>query len=214
VLALIGANGAGKTTLIDVVTGATPLQRGHVLLEDREIGAERIETRARLGVGRTFQSVRTFDNLTVEEGVRLGGSAAGGIDQERIDQLLTATGLENRCDELPAALALSERRLLDVARALAGAPTVMLLDEPSAGMNEAERDELGAMILTVRKAGTTVIVVDHNLDLVVGIADRVAVLDFGRLLAIGAPNLVFDDPSVRRAYLGDTESPAPSDEVR
>ncbi len=212
VLALIGANGAGKTTLIDVVTGAVRLQRGRVLLGCRDMGAEQIEVRARLGIGRTFQNVRTFDHLTVGEGIRLGGVACGGIDETRLEELLSATDLEDRRDDLPAALTLSEKRMLDIARALAGAPTVMLLDEPSAGMNEGEREGLATMILAVRESGSTVVVVDHNLDLVRGIADRVAVLDFGALLAVGAPDVVFDDLAVRRAYLGDPEMPAPDGE--
>ena len=202
ILALVGANGAGKSTLIDVVAGRHRCQRGSIRLGGEELTGLRPEARVRAGVARTFQSVRMFDHLTVEEVVRLGRRAARQRQPPGIDEVLALVALEGRREDLPGSLTLAEQRRLEVARALAAAPAVVMLDEPSVGMNLEERTELAELVRAIRDRGTTVLVVDHNLDLVLGVADRVVVLDFGRVLAVGPPDQVFGDPRVRAAYIG------------
>ncbi len=200
VLALIGANGAGKSTLIDVVTGRVPAQAGTISLEGRPIQGRRADQRARAGLARTFQDVRTFAHLTVEEHVRV--ALRPGVALVEVERSLAAAGLLERRDQLPARLNPAERRRLEIARAMAGRPEVLLLDEPSVGMVEAEREEIAALVDGFRSEGIAVVVVDHNLDLALGVADRVAVLDFGRVIAVDTPGEIFDDERVRAAYLG------------
>lgn len=204
IVALIGANGAGKTTLIDVVSGAVALQQGQIRLGATDVGALDAASRSRLGVARTFQSVRSFSHLTIEESVWLGGVAAGGISGAAAAHILSLVGLESRHDALASHLTPTELRRLELARALAGAPSFLFLDEPSAGMDESERAELAAAIRAVRATGTAIVIVDHNLDLAFGLAERVVVLDFGRLIATGSPEAVFENSAVRTAYLGET----------
>ena len=162
----------------------------------------RPEARVRAGVARTFQSVRMFGHLTVEEVVRLGRRAAGQRPPPGVNEVLDLVALEGRREGLPGSLTLAEQRRLEVARALAAAPALVMLDEPSVGMNLEERTELAELVRAIRDRGTTVLVVDHNLDLVLGVADRVVVLDFGRVIAVGPPDQVVDDPRVRAAYIG------------
>jgi branched-chain amino acid transport system permease protein len=206
-LALVGANGAGKSTLIDVVAGRHRCQRGSIRLGGEELTGLRPEARVRAGVARTFQSVRMFGHLTVEEVVRLGRRAARRRPPPGVDELLALVALDRKRESLPASLTLAEQRKLEVVRAVAASPAVVLLDEPSVGMNVEERAELSELILRIRDRGTTVVVVDHNLDLVLGVADRVVVLDFGRVLAVGDTDTIFDDPRVREAYLGAIVAP-------
>jgi branched-chain amino acid transport system permease protein len=201
ILALVGANGAGKSTLIDVIAGRHRCQRGSIRLGGEELSGMRPEARVRAGVARTFQSVRMFGHLTVEEVVRLGRRGAGR-PPPGVNDVLALVDLEGRREDLPGSLTLAEQRRLEVGRAVASAPTLVLLDEPSVGMNLEEREELADLVRGIRDRGTTVLVVDHNLDLVLGVADRVVVLDFGRVLAVGAPEEVIADPRVRAAYIG------------
>jgi branched-chain amino acid transport system permease protein len=202
ILALVGANGAGKSTLIDVVAGRHRCQRGSIRLGGEELTGLRPEARVRAGAARTFQSVRMFGHLTVEEVVRLGRRAARRRPPPGVDELLALVDLEGKREALPGSLTLAEQRRLEVGRAVASAPTLVMLDEPSVGMNLEEREELADLVRGIRDRGTTVLVVDHNLDLVLGVADRVVVLDFGRVLAVGAPDDVIADPRVRAAYVG------------
>jgi branched-chain amino acid transport system permease protein len=201
ILALVGANGAGKSTLIDVVAGRHRCQRGSIRLGGEELSGMRPEARVRAGVARTFQSVRMFGHLTVEEVVRLGRRGAGR-PPPGVNDVLALVDLVGRRENLPGTLTLAEQRRLEVGRAVASAPTLVMLDEPSVGMNLEEREELADLVRGIRDRGTTVLVVDHNLDLVLGVADRVVVLDFGRVLAVGTPDEVIADPRVRAAYIG------------
>jgi branched-chain amino acid transport system ATP-binding protein len=201
ILALVGANGAGKSTLIDVVAGRHRCQRGSIRLGGEELSGMRPEARVRAGVARTFQSVRMFGHLTVEEVVRLGRRGAGR-PPPGVNDVLALVDLVGRRENLPGTLTLAEQRRLEVGRAVASAPTLVMLDEPSVGMNLEEREELADLVRGIRDRGTTVLVVDHNLDLVLGVADRVVVLDFGRVLASGAPDEIIADPRVRAAYIG------------
>jgi branched-chain amino acid transport system permease protein len=206
ILALIGANGAGKTTLINVVGGRHRIQHGTIRLDGIDVTTLRPERRTVAGIGRTFQTVRMFGHLTVEEALRLGRLAAGGRPTRTVAQLLELVGLADKADHLPGSLTLAEQRRLEIGRALASAPHVVFLDEPSVGMNEAERAELATLVRSIGEGGTTVVVVDHNLDLALGVADRVVVLDFGQVLTISDPDEVFDDPRVREAYLGSSDA--------
>lgn len=202
ILALIGANGAGKSTLIEVVSGRVASQQGAVTLDGERIDRLRPERRTRAGVARTFQSVRTFAHLTVEETLRLGAMAAARASRRTIDDVANLIGLGDRLDALPAELTLADQRRLEIGRALAGEPTLVMLDEPSVGMNDDERDELAGLIGEIRDRGIAVVLVDHNLDLALGLADRVAVLDFGTLLTVATPQDVVNDDRVRAAYMG------------
>ncbi len=202
ILALIGANGAGKSTLIEVVSGRVASQQGAVTLDGERIDRLRPERRTRAGVARTFQSVRTFAHLTVEETLRLGAMAAARASRRTIDDVANLIGLGDRLDALPAELTLADQRRLEIGRALAGDPTLLMLDEPSVGMNDDEREELAGLIGEIRDRGIAVVLVDHNLDLALGLADRVAVLDFGTLLTVATPQDVVNDDRVRAAYMG------------
>ncbi len=201
VLALIGANGAGKSTLIDVISGRVPNEAGAVTLLGTRIDGMPAHRRKAMGVGRTFQDVRTFAHLTVEESLRLS-AADGARSNATVEAMLDRVALGRRRDDLPEALTVAERRRLDIARAAIAMPSVLLLDEPSVGMVEQERIEIAELIGSLRDEGMAVVVVDHNLDLALGLADRVGVLDFGVLIALGSPDAVLADERVRAAYLG------------
>jgi ABC-type branched-subunit amino acid transport system ATPase component/ABC-type branched-subunit amino acid transport system permease subunit len=205
IMALIGANGAGKTTLINVVSGRYPLQQGRICLMEQDVSRLRPEERNRAGIARTFQTVRSFAHLTVEEQLQLGRLAANGRPVLPVVEIAGLIGLAGKLDALPEALSLGEQRRLEIGRASASCPSVLFLDEPSVGMNQDERQELAGLIRQVRGQGTTVVLVDHNLDLAFNLADRVAVLDFGRLLTVGRPDEVVQDRRVRDAYLGSLE---------
>lgn len=205
ILGLIGANGAGKSTLTNVISGRHPLQTGSVRLFGQEVGQWRPERRARAGIARTFQSIHVFAHLTVAEHIRLGYLARNGRAGLLPAEILALIHLEEKLDALPGALSLAEQRRLEVGRALASAPLVMILDEPSAGLNASERAELAELIGCARASGVTVVLIEHNLDLVFGLADRVAAMDFGELLALDAPGEIMNSPRVQAAYLGTME---------
>ncbi len=205
IVALIGANGAGKTTLINVVCGRYKLQDGSIRLHGSELSTVAADQRVKAGISRTFQSVRMFAHLTVEENLRLGKMASGERETPSIHELIKLLGLMGKRNSLPDSLTLAEQRKLEIGRAVASSPAVVFLDEPSVGMNELERAELASLIKEVSGWGTAVVLVDHNLDLAFTLADRVAVLDFGALLAEGTPGRIVNDPLVRQAYLGRTE---------
>jgi branched-chain amino acid transport system permease protein len=205
IVALIGANGAGKTTLINVVSGRYPLQMGRICLLDQELSHLRPERRTQAGVARTFQTVRSFAHLTVEEQLQLGSLARHNRPALSVAEIAALIGLTDKLDTLPETLSLGEQRRLEIGRAIASRPWVIFLDEPSVGMNLAERQELATLIRQVRGQGITVVLVDHNLDLAFSLADRVAVLNFGRLLTVGRPDDVIQDRRVQEAYLGNLE---------
>ncbi len=212
VTGLIGPNGAGKTTLFNVVTGLQKAHRGSVLLDGTDITTLAPHRRARLGIARTFQRLEVFGSLTVRENILVAAEirrrwARDGLNpRSAADAVMDEVGLRHlsrvRCDTLPTGMA----RLVEVGRALATQPQVLLLDEPSSGLDETETDELGALLLRLAERGMGVLLVEHDVELVMAACARIFVLDFGRILAVGTPAQIRADPDVRAAYLG-TEDP-------
>jgi branched-chain amino acid transport system ATP-binding protein len=208
VVGLIGPNGAGKSTLVNVLSGFDFPTDGSVAMADREITRWSAHRRARAGLARTFQHSRSFRELTVRENVEVAALAVGAWGRDarrRADELLDLLGLEHR-SELPAvALPHGDERRLGVARALATQPQFVLMDEPAAGLPEAEVPDFAAVVRSVRDdhdAG--VLLIDHNMALVMDVCDRILVLDQGRTLAEGTPAEIRGNLDVAAAYLGDT----------
>jgi branched-chain amino acid transport system ATP-binding protein len=201
VTGLIGPNGAGKTTLFNVVTGLLAPQRGRVLVGGRDVTRLAPYRRARRGLARTFQRLELFGLLTVRENVELAASVGRRRGRDA-DAALELTGLadvaEVRADELPTGTA----RRVELARALATGPRVLLLDEPASGQDEAETDDFRRVLLAVAGEGLAVVLVEHDVRLVMGTCDTVHVLDFGRVLASGTPAEIQADRAVVDAYLG------------
>ncbi|HEU5302459.1 MAG TPA: ATP-binding cassette domain-containing protein [Acidimicrobiia bacterium] len=208
VTGLIGPNGAGKTTLFNVVTGLQNPTSGAVLIDDVDITTTRPHRRARLGIGRTFQRLETFGTLSVRNNVLVAAEMRSGWATEWFDpgtladEVIEQVGLtgvaDARVDRLPTGMA----RLVEVARALATKPRVLLLDEPSSGLNESETQALGRLLRELVGTGLGVLLVEHDMSFVMGTCDHIHVLDFGRLIAAGTPAEVQANPTVRAAYLG------------
>ncbi len=212
VTGLIGPNGAGKTTLFNVVTGLLAPSSGWVELDGRDITRRKPHQRARLGIGRTFQRLETFGSLTARENVLVAAEMRRGWSHDRkrspsviADEILERVGLqavaEDRVDRLPTGTA----RLVELGRALATQPRVLLLDEPSAGLNESETATLGTLLREVAGSGLAVLLVEHDMSFVMGTCERIHVLDFGRIISVGTPTEVQGDDTVRAAYLGEGE---------
>jgi len=208
VVGLIGPNGAGKSTLVNVLTGFDFPTEGSVELAGREITGWSSHRRARAGLARTFQHSRSFRSLSVRENVEvaaLGVGAGPRAARRRADDLLELLGLSEQAETRADALAQGDERRLGVARVLATEPTFVLLDEPAAGLPEAEVPEFAEVVRSVRddhRAG--VLLIDHNMALVMGVCDRIHVLDQGRTLAAGAPDEIRANLDVAAAYLGET----------
>jgi branched-chain amino acid transport system ATP-binding protein len=210
---LIGPNGAGKTTFIDAISGFVPYQ-GSVALDERDISKLKPHRRARLGLARTWQSIELFDDLSVAENLTVAAyrpsvvttvkevvsRAVEGTDAT--DAALELLGLEAIRHAMPAELTQGQRKLVGIARALATEPRVICLDEPAAGLDTRESTELAARLRQVVDAGTSMLLVDHDMGLVLGISDHVVVLEFGKVIASGPPEVVRRDPQVITAYLG------------
>jgi branched-chain amino acid transport system ATP-binding protein len=192
---LIGPNGAGKTTLVDAVTGFVRFS-GSVELDGRDVGRLAPYERARLGLGRTWQSTDLFDDLDVRENL----AVADGTGE--VDSKLTLVGLDVTGEAMPGQLSQGQRKLVGIARALASNPRVLCLDEPAAGLDTNESQQLGARLRELADQGQSTLLIDHDMGLVLSICDRVVVLEFGRVIADAAPEVVRRDPSVISAYLG------------
>jgi branched-chain amino acid transport system ATP-binding protein len=203
VTGLIGPNGAGKTTLFNVVTGLQPPHAGRVHLGDRDVTRLRTHKRARLGLARTFQRLELFGVLTAHDNVRLAADVAGADDPGGVaDRLLARVGLTDvagvRADQLPT----GQARLVELARACASSPAVLLLDEPASGLSEAETASFGALLRELAGEGIAVVLVEHDVPLVLAVCDLIHVLDGGRLLATGTAAEIRGDQAVQIAYLG------------
>ena len=217
IFGVIGPNGSGKSTTVNVITGLFPPTSGSILFRGEDIGDLPTHLRLRAGIARTFQNIRLFGQLSVwqnlwvaqnsaEDRVRQGFFARGlggqGGVREEIARLLEFSGLAHKQDELAANLAFGEQRRLELARALAARPKLLLLDEPAAGMNSEEIGQLRERIVKLRQTGVTIVLVEHVMELVMGVTDRIAVLNFGQKIAEGTPAEIQAHPAVRTAYLG------------
>jgi branched-chain amino acid transport system ATP-binding protein len=210
VTGLIGPNGAGKTTLFNVICGLQRPTRGRVALDGDDVTALRPFDRARRGIGRTFQRLEIFGSMTAYENVRLGAEIRQEWDRswpdpdEKAAEVMARVGLwpvaDARADSLPTGHA----RLVELGRALAAGPRALLLDEPSSGLSEDESDQLGVLLRDLAADGLAILLVEHDVDLVMGVCDRIHVLDFGHILAVGTPGEIRRSQAVQQAYLGTT----------
>lgn len=217
---VIGPNGAGKSTLFALIAGSMLPTSGRIVLDGVDVSGSSAWQRARLGVGRTFQGTRQVDSLTVRENVALGADRHGSSgllgalfhsraarrdDRESrraADDALDRVGLAGLADERPSALTAGQRRLLELARALALRPKVLLMDEPAAGLSHTEARTLRDVIVSLNEEGRTCLLIEHDVELVLGISSRVFVLDAGRRLAEGVPDHIRTNVDVVAAYLG------------
>jgi ABC-type branched-subunit amino acid transport system ATPase component len=226
ILGLIGPNGAGKTTCFNVMTGVYEATSGQVRFDGtvlRKLSRHKI---TRLGMARTFQNIRLFKSMTALENVMVGADANSKVgfwdavlgtsrhrrseaeSEARAHELLEFVGVAGAADELASNLSYGDQRRLEIARAMATKPKLLCLDEPAAGFNPAEKRRLMDLIRKVRDQGYTVLLIEHDMKLVMGVTDRIVVLEFGRKIAEGTPDEVRNDPAVIAAYLGVDEDDA------
>ncbi len=209
VTGLIGPNGAGKTTLFNVITGLQPPTGGTVFLDGRDITNAKPHQRARLGIGRTFQRLETFGTLSVRDNVLVAAEMRRGWSRDRFkpgdlaDELIERIGLTSVAGERVDRLPTGTQRLVEMARALATKPRVVLLDEPSSGLNESETTELSELLIELAATGLAILLVEHDMGLVMSACHHIHVLDFGQTIAFGTPTEVQANPLVRAAYLGE-----------
>jgi branched-chain amino acid transport system ATP-binding protein len=209
---LIGPNGAGKTTLFNVIMGMQRPTQGSVRLDGRDLRGMSPHRRSRLGLGRTFQRLELFGTLTVRDNIVVAASMTGrrhrtGSPREIAENLLGQLDLHSVADVRADALPTGTGRLVELARAIAVQPQVVLLDEPASGQNSEETIRFASVLRDLTEDGLAVVLVEHDMDLVMSVCHRVVVLDYGRVLSSGDPAQVQEDPAVRNAYLGSSEAP-------
>ncbi len=220
ILGLIGPNGAGKTTCFNVMTGVYQATSGQIRFDGEPLAKLKRHDITKLGIARTFQNIRLFRSMTALENVMVGTDARSKVgllnalfrtplhrrteaaSEKAAAELLTFVGVSGRADELAANLSYGDQRRLEIARALATQPKLLCLDEPAAGFNPAEKARLMDLIRKVRDQGYTVLLIEHDMRLVMGVTDRIVVLEFGRKIAEGPPAEIRDNPAVIAAYLG------------
>ena len=220
IVGLIGPNGSGKSTLVNLVCGVLKPTSGEVLFENNSLAGQVPSTRLRNGIARTFQNIRLFGGLTVWQNLWVARNSREDIQSQsvlnrwlgsgtdlrsEIEATLEFSDLADKADVLASNLAFGEQRRLELARAVTAKPQLLLLDEPAAGMNQAEVGELEQRIRSLREQGITILLVEHVMQLVMGVTDRIAVLNFGSKIAEGTPNDVQENTAVQEAYLGHSD---------
>ena len=216
---LIGPNGAGKTTLFNVISGLQSPTRGRVHLDGRDITRKGVHQRARLGLARTFQRLEVFGSLSVRDNVKVAVEMRRRFTRKRVDadavteELLEMTGISRLADQRADTLSTGQARLTELARALASKPRLLLLDEPGSGLDSAESEGFGRLLLDLAAEGLGVLMVEHDMDLVMKVCSRIHVLDFGKKIAEGTPEEIRRDPQVQAAYLGADEEAAPEEDL-
>jgi branched-chain amino acid transport system ATP-binding protein len=217
---LIGPNGAGKTTLFNVITGLQPPTSGRVRYKGRDVTRAAVDKRAKMGMARTFQRLEAFGSLTVRENVQVAREIHAGprswfrfAKDSRIDELIELVGLQRYVDQRADSVPTGVARLLEIARALAIEPDLLLLDEPSSGLDEAETEAFGLLLQRLAAEGRAVLMVEHDMDLVMSVCDLIHVLEFGSVIATGTPGEIRANRRVQAAYLGfgdDADVPVPA----
>ena len=216
IVGLIGPNGSGKSTTINLICGVFPVDVGNISLDKQNVSGLPTHERVASGISRTFQNIRLFKDLSVWQNVWVAlqddSNQSSGwikewfgnskIQKEKIKEILVFSGLGNRFDDLAGNLSFGEQRRLELARAIASKPKLILLDEPAAGMNSDEVADLRQRILDLKKLGLTVLLVEHVMDLVMNVVDRIVVLNFGKKIAEGNPESIQNNDDVQKAYLG------------
>ena len=212
---LIGPNGAGKTTCFNVISGLQRPTSGRVRFDGHDVTSKSVDARARRGMGRTFQRLEAFGSLTVRENVLVALDINHGVralfrrGQQQADALLERVGIASYADDRADSVPTGAARLLELARALACEPRLLLLDEPSSGLDETETGDFGDLLRELAGDGVAVLMVEHDMDLVMGVCDAIHVLDFGRIISCGTPAEVRADPRVQEAYLGYSDAATP-----
>ena len=214
ITALIGPNGAGKTTCFNVISGLQRPTAGRVRFRGHDVTRATVHRRARRGMGRTFQRLEAFGSLTVRDNVRVAADIHDGVlgafrrSKHEVDHLLDRLAILDHADERADSIPTGVARMLEVARALACEPRLLLLDEPSSGLDEFETDAFAKTLTDLAAESMAILVVEHDMDLVMGICDQIHVLDFGYVIASGAPAEIRADTRVQEAYLGSADDGA------